>query len=153
MTATPPLGQGVRVRRETGAALERQEARNGALEPLTAERAARSVSDFTQTEREFQASVLTYARMMGWKAFHDNATNAPRRCSGCGSTRALPRNAPGMPDLILIRRPRIVWAELKSERGRLSDDQKAWIEELRASGQAVYVWRPSSWQEVERVLR
>ena len=105
------------------------------------------------TEKRFQSQVLAYAAMMGWSAWHDNATNAPRRCSGCGQTRSLPRNTAGLPDLVLIRRPRVVWAELKAERGRLRPAQKAWIEELRACGQAVYVWRPSSWEEVERVLR
>jgi hypothetical protein len=140
-------------RRAVGGQEAHGDAISCALEPRTAILGARAVSDFTQTERAFQASVLAYARMMGWQAFHDNATNAPRRCSACGVTRSLPRNVAGMPDLILIRRPRIVWAELKSERGKLTDDQRAWIEELRACGQAVYVWRPSDWREVERVLR
>ena len=92
----------------------------------------------TQTERAFQASVIRYARLMGWREYH---------------TRDSRGSQAGFPDLVLIRRPRVVWAELKSERGRLSDDQRAWIEELRACGQTAFVWRPSSWQEVERVLR
>jgi hypothetical protein len=106
-----------------------------------------------QTERAWMGQVLAYARLMGWRAHHDNATNAPRRCSACGSLRRLPRNAPGMLDLILIRRPRIVWVELKSQRGRLSDDQRCWLDDLRACGQEVYIWRPSDWPAVERILR
>jgi hypothetical protein len=109
--------------------------------------------DFTPTERAFQSQVLAYARLMGWQAFHDNATNAPRRCSGCGQTRSLPRNAAGLPDLILVRRPRVVWAELKAERGKISPPQAAWIAELRACNQEVYIWRPSSWQEIEECLK
>lgn len=108
---------------------------------------------FTQSERAFQGSVVRYARLMGWTVWHDEATNAPRRCRQCGTVGKFLRNVKGLPDLILVRRPRIVWAELKSERGRLTDEQRAWIEELRACGQEVHVWRPSLWQEVERVLR
>jgi hypothetical protein len=81
---------------------------------------------------------VRYARLMGWSVFfvHDS------------------RHSPaGWPDLVLIRRPRIVFAELKSERGRLTDDQRQTIEELRACGQEVFVWKPSAWQEIEEVLR
>jgi hypothetical protein len=105
------------------------------------------------TEAEWQRQVIQYATLMGWRVWHDNATNAPRRCGSCGEVRRLPRNASGLPDLILVRRPRLVWVELKADRGRLSDKQSAWIGDLRASGQEVYLWRPSMWEEVERVLR
>ncbi len=106
-----------------------------------------------QTERSFMGQVLAYARLMGWRVWHDQATNTARRCSGCGTVRRTPRNAAGLPDLILVRRPRVVWAELKAERGKTSDDQHAWLDDLRASGQRVYLWRPSDWEEIERVLR
>lgn len=97
--------------------------------------------------------VLAYARLMGWTAWHDAATNTARRCGSCGTIRRTPRNAAGLPDLILVRRPRVVWAELKSERGRLTDEQKAWLADLGASGQECHVWRPSDWPTIERVLR
>ena len=108
---------------------------------------------FRQTERAFQASVTRYARLMGWRIFHDVATNAPRACRHCKHPLNLPRNPAGLPDLLLIRRPRIVWAELKAQRTPVTDDQRAWLDELRACGQAAYLWRPSDWEEVERVLR
>lgn len=105
------------------------------LEP---DRVKSVVEVFTQTERAFQASVVRYARLMGWAAYH---TYDSRRSDA------------GFPDLVLVRRPRVVFAELKSQRGRLRPAQRAWIEELRACGQDVFIWRPSQWQEVERVLR
>lgn len=108
---------------------------------------------FTQSERAFQAQVTAYARLMGWRVWHDNATNAARRCGSCGAGLHLPRNASGLPDLILVRRPRLVFAELKAERGRTTLAQAAWLAELRACTQEAYLWRPSSWQEIERVLR
>lgn len=105
------------------------------------------------SERAFQGQVLAYARLMGWRARHDRATNAPRACRSCKAPLRIPRNDAGFLDLLLIRRPRIVWVELKSERGRLTDEQRAEIADLRACGQEVHVWRPSSWPEIERVLR
>lgn len=105
-----------------------------------------------QSERDWQTTVLQYAALRGWKHYHDQATNAPRRCTGCGAIRHLPRNAPGWPDLVLVRRPDVLFVELKSDSGKVDDDQQAWIDELRACGQRVYVWRPADWPEVERVL-
>lgn len=35
--------------------------------------------------------------------------------------------------------------ELKTERGKLSDDQVAVIESLRSAGVDVRLWRPSDW--------
>jgi hypothetical protein len=105
-----------------------------------------------QPERAFQERVLKLARLRGWHFWHDNATNAPRRCSACGAIRSGPRNAAGMLDLLLLRRPRLVWVELKHTGNDLTDNQAAMVEQLRACGQEVYVWWPSSWDEIERVL-
>lgn len=99
------------------------------------------------------AAVVRYARLMGWNAWHDQATNAPRACRTCKTPLRLPRNEAGFLDLLLTRRPRVVWVELKSERGKLTDEQRERIEELRACGQEVFLWKPSHWQEIERVLR
>lgn len=105
-----------------------------------------------QSEREWQATVLEYAALRGWHYWRDNATNAPRRCSNCGAIRHLPRNAPGWPDLVLVRRPVVLFVELKRDSGTVDDDQAAWLDELRACGQRVYVWRPQDWDTVQEVL-
>lgn len=93
---------------------------------------------FTQPERSFQRQVITYAEIMGWRWYHVPDSR---------------RSTAGFPDLVLIRRPLVLWVELKSERGRLKPDQKVWLDDLRACGQVVYVWRPSDWPMVEKVLR
>jgi hypothetical protein len=66
--------------------------------------------------------------------------------------RRTPRNVAGLPDLILIRRPRVVWAELKAEGGTVTEAQQAWLDDLQASGQEVYLWRPSDRDEWLGVL-
>jgi hypothetical protein len=57
------------------------------------------------SEAEFQAQVVSLAELRGWRIFHDHDSR---------------RNTAGLPDLILVRRGRLIFAELKSERGRIS---------------------------------
>jgi hypothetical protein len=91
-------------------------------------------------ERDFQAAVVELARLSGWRCYHTYDSR---------------RSAHGFPDLVLVRDGRLLFAELKSERGRVTADQRAWLSLLEGCpGVEVYVWRPlaSSWPEIERVL-
>ena len=119
----------------------------------TAKRTVKTDALPAQSEASFQRQVIALATALGYRHWHDNATNAARRCPSCGEVRRGPRNAPGMLDLILVRRPHLIWVELKAEDGEVSPEQQQWIDDLRASGQQVYVWRPSDWPEIERTLR
>jgi hypothetical protein len=58
----------------------------------------------------------------------------------------------GHPDLVLVRPPRLVYAELKSDAGRLAAEQQAWLADLRACGVEAYVWRPGDWDAIEGLL-
>jgi hypothetical protein len=140
----PRLPHAIRALAEAQTANRQEQAKNKPQDALPVA--------FRQSERDWQATVLQYAALRGWRAFHDNATNAPRRCSGCGAIRHLPRNAPGWPDLVLVRRPDVLFVELKSDAGKVDHDQQRWIDDLRACGQRVYVWRPRDWDDVQRVL-
>lgn len=96
--------------------------------------------------------------MLGFLVFHDAATNAPRRCV-CGLFSRGPRNTPGWPDLVLIRAAtahrsgRIVFCELKAERGRLSDHQGDWLRAIELAGGETHVWKPSDLDDLVEVLR
>lgn len=90
------------------------------------------------TEAHWQRQVVAYAELMKWRAYHTHDSR---------------RSNPGFPDLVLVRRPRVVWVELKADRGRLTSDQRDWLDDLRACGQEVFVWRPNDWPIVEKVLR
>jgi hypothetical protein len=122
---------------------------------LSAARRTVSPSDpvLRVTEQSFERQVIAYAEIMGWRIFKDRATNMPRACKACKAPIRTARNVAGLPDLILVRRPRVVWAELKSERGTLSDEQRDWLAALRDCEQETYVWKPSDWELIERVLR
>jgi VRR-NUC domain len=88
------------------------------------------------SEQEWQTQVVRLARLLGWRHFHPfNSRRSPS----------------GFPDLCLVR-DRVVFAELKTERGKPSAEQAHWIEALEAAGAEVYVWRPSDLEQVGRVL-
>ena len=91
------------------------------------------------TEKQFQSQVVALARLLGWRVYHSWMSI---------------RSAPGYPDLTLVRGGRLVFAELKAERGQLSLAQSEWLGALSATGKAeVYCWRPGDWDDVEATLR
>ena len=99
----------------------------------------RQLLDHSLSERDFQAQVVQLAKLTGWRVYH---TYDSRRSNA------------GFPDLVLVRPPRVIFAELKRQRGRVTVAQREWAEALRACpGVEYYLWRPSDWDEVECVLR
>lgn len=59
---------------------------------------------------------------------------------------------PGFPDWTLAR-DRVVFLELKTETGKVSDAQKEWLAALNAAGTEAYVVRPRHFDEIVQVLR
>lgn len=102
----------------------------------------RAVLDDGAPEAQLQRDVLLYAGLLGYVANH----NYDSRRSGPDA---------GFPDLVLAGHGRLIFAELKRERGRASPAQLQWKGELEAAGVEVYLWRPSSWSsgEIERILK
>lgn len=97
-------------------------------------------------ERDFQAQVIQLAHIFGWRIAHFR----PAKTSH-GWRTAVGADGAGFPDLVLAR-DRVVFIELKSDTGRLRDDQTAWHEALTAAGAEAYVFRPSQWDELQAVL-
>lgn len=105
------------------------------------------------SEKEFQASVLDYAHVQGWRSahFHDSRRQVRERD---GKVRTVgDAAAAGFPDLVLVRRDRLVIAELKREKGRLLPTQVDWLTDLERTDAEVYLWRPADWSQIEEVLR
>lgn len=113
------------------------------------------------TERQFQQQVLNLATFYGWRAYHTHDSR---------------RSQPGFPDLVLIRGPELIFAELKTAKGRVRTEQAEWITDLsrvhvavhnaRAAAERlatptlelpavdVYLWRPADFDELhERLAR
>lgn len=92
------------------------------------------------TEAELQALVLDAARLLGWRVAHFR----PARTSH-GWRTPVAGDGAGFPDLVMLRSPRLVIAELKAERGRLTDAQHAWLDAWRNVPAAeVHIVRPAN---------
>ncbi|MGH2878933.1 MAG: VRR-NUC domain-containing protein [Solirubrobacteraceae bacterium] len=96
-----------------------------------------SVQALKQTEKQFQTAVVEYAELNGWLVYHTYDSR---------------RSNPGFPDLVMARGYRLVFAELKSEKGRESRAQTEWLDALGRATPEVWLWRPSDWPEIEGVL-
>ena len=63
------------------------------------------------------------------------------------------RSTAGFPDLVLVKPPVVVFAELKTEKGTPSKAQDEWLEQLGlCTDLSVHLWRPSDWDEIEERL-
>lgn len=108
----------------------------------------------TATEAEFQAAVVDLARLHGWRVHFlpdwvwRLVVSAMRR----HPRRGREWSAAGFPDLVLVKPPRVVFAELKSARGRVRPVQAGWLDDLGQSGVTVCVWRPKDLEDIEVML-
>ena len=61
----------------------------------------------------------------------------------------------GFPDLVLAHpgQKRVIFAELKSEKGLVTKYQQEWLDTLDACGQEVYLWGPGDIENIARLLR
>jgi hypothetical protein len=127
---------------------------------VTADRSAASM-----TEKQFQDKVVAYAILNGWLVHH-----VKPGMTGRGQWLTNVQGHTGFPDLVLAHpgrwdnnpprgpvRPQVIFAELKAENGRLSDNQKKWyvtLGEIKLWNHDLLVelWRPSDWPRVEALL-
>lgn len=98
----------------------------------------------SETESGFQDAVIDLAKWCGWELRYH--THDSRRSDA------------GFPDLVMLKPPRIIVAELKTDKGRVSKTQQAWLDGWRAcvplcAALQVFVWRPADWPEIERQLK
>ncbi len=87
------------------------------------------------TERELLDAVRDACRWGGLLTFHAFDSRRSER---------------GFPDLCVCGPSGVLFRELKAERGRLTADQRTWLDRLTEAGADADVWRPDSWPD--RVL-
>jgi hypothetical protein len=100
----------------------------------------------TVRERHLQNAIVKAARLLGWLVHHTRPA-----LSQTGRWHTPLQGHTGFPDLVLVYPARgeneqtaVIFAELKSEQGRVSDAQRRWQEALQqAHGVEYYIWRPS----------
>ncbi len=96
-----------------------------------------SVDSDTIGEKAFMWQVINYAEDHGWKVYHTYRSD---------------RSEKGFPDLVLVRGC-VIYAELKTEKGKATKEQEEWLTALKAANQEVYLWRPSDRPSIERILQ
>lgn len=92
------------------------------------------------TEDELLSAVRALAKAEGWRCYHTYRSD---------------RSEPGWPDLVLVRGSVLLIRELKTERGRTTEAQSAWVRALAEANVDVDIWRPSDLFErrIERILQ
>lgn len=99
-----------------------------------------------ESEKEFASWVKDMAAAYGWTVWYTQQSGPGR---GMG-----PHSPAGEPDLRLIRPPRVVFAELKREKGKTTSLQnEAQILLDLCPGVEVYLWKPSDRTAIELRLR
>lgn len=105
---------------------------------------ARSRGAQRVTEKQFSQQVVDLAKLFGWRHYRT----------------WLPIHSPaGFPDLVLVKPPRLIFAELKSADGKTTPKQDEWLADLGAVAATaewenigVYVWRPDDLDDIARIL-
>ena len=95
------------------------------------------VMDDSVSEKEFQSEVVRTATELGWRVHHTWDSQRARR---------------GFPDLVMARHHKVIFAELKSAKGKIRPEQQEWMEALWAAGQEAYIFRPKDWDEIVSIL-
>ena len=92
------------------------------------------------SEAQFQHRVIGAARVYGWRVNHQRPALTR---SGRWSTAT--QGDIGFPDLVLARGGQVLIVELKTNRGRVSPEQRKWLTEL---GDLARLWRPRDWDNI-----
>ena len=96
------------------------------------------------TEKELTALVKGAAGAFGYRFYHPYLSIHSEK---------------GFPDCTMVKElgdggTRLLFAELKSEKGKPTEKQLEWLDLLRRVREVgVYLWKPSDWGEIEGVLR
>jgi hypothetical protein len=104
-------------------------------------------------EGEFLTQVVELAELTGWLVYH-----ARPAWSEKGWRTPIQGNV-GFPDLVLVRAPQMIFAELKSQKGKAAETQLTWLSQLNLVARGlnphnifVYIWRPDDWDQIVNIL-
>ncbi len=99
-------------------------------------------------ESILQQNTIELFRRCGWLVYHTHSSRF---------------SEPGMLDLIIVKHPTVIFAEIKGPKGkftkaklnkhsRLMPGQEDWFNELQQCPSVLsFVWRPDDWNEIVKV--
>ena len=100
------------------------------------------------TEAQFQQQIIDLGHLYGWRIAHFRPALTSK-----GYKTPVSADGKGFPDLVMVKRARLIFAEVKSDTGKLSPEQKDWITALTCSMRCeCYIWKPENWDEIVEIL-
>lgn len=92
------------------------------------------------SEKVWSSQFKHLFRTLGWEGYHTFFSHYSEH---------------GYPDWTLVNaaRKRLVFVELKAEKGKLSEHQEHWRDLIQACGIEWYCWKPSEFDEAVRILK
>ena len=91
------------------------------------------------SEEDLLRAVVDLAQLLGLLAHHSRPA-----WTGKGWRTAIVGDK-GLPDLIIVGARGVLYRELKADKGRVSAEQRDWLDRLEQAGQDVALWRPDAW--------
>ena len=91
-----------------------------------------------ESEYNFQSAVVELAELLGWRVFHAARIKGHLRTG----------SSVGFLDLVLARNGVVLFAECKTDTGKLTNEQIDWL--LATHG---VIWRPKHWKVIEKSLK
>lgn len=99
-------------------------------------------------EENYQQTIIDLANVYGWTVAHFRTARTIN-----GWVTPVAADGKGFPDMVLVRPPRLIFAEIKSDKGKLSREQQSWLDLLKGCpGVECYMWKPDDYPEVIRTL-
>jgi len=98
-------------------------------------------------ERALQRAVCEALDVLGYRWCHFRPARTER------GWRTPLSGSPGFPDVVAVRGGRVLFIELKGERGRVSEAQALWLEALAETPAEVFIWKSGDWPAIEEALR
>ena len=91
------------------------------------------------TEKQWLRQVTDLARLYRWHVYHPWLSIRSER---------------GWPDVAMVRPPRLILAELRTDRGKVTPHQQEWLDLLGACpGVETHLWRPSDFDRIAEVMK
>lgn len=101
------------------------------------------------TEIEFTSMVLKLAKLHGWRTMHQ-LPGMNRRGAWTTATQG---DGVGWPDIVFLRDDKLIVAELKVGKNKVTPAQDEWLDAFAMAGIDTFTWTPEDWPEIETVLR
>lgn len=100
------------------------------------------------SERDFSLQVEDILNLYGWHFAHFRPARTVK------GWRTAITGYEGFPDYVAVRNGRLLFFELKSEKGKLTVAQEVWLDVLRMSARCeVRLWYPEDLESIVLILR